>query len=178
MISTITDAERLIASLLNQRGVTIESIESRVKPGNSRLFTNKGEVYHVKFTKVPFRPDADKQGAARELHLKLQFAMKTFEYRSADVLQPEERGTMVGIDEDLLLALCQLASGGKQAYVTTVLEREVVLWISADEFYNFVMRYDTFMKFPRSGVPVCYAPTGYFLTWSGPKAAVPTFEGI
>ena len=178
MISTIGEAEKLIASLLFQRGVEIERTEHRVKPGNTRLYTNRDEIYHVKFTKVPFRPDPDKQGPARELHLKLQFAITTFEYRALGALRPEELGTMVGIDEDLVLDLCDLASKGRQAYVATVLEREAVLWMPASDFYNFVMRYDTFIKFPRSGVPVCYAPTGYFLTWSEPTKAVPAVQGV
>jgi len=173
MISTIGEAEQLIGALLRDRGVAVERTQQRVKPGNTRMFTDKGEIYHVKFTKVPFRPDSDKQGAARELHLKLQFAIATFEYRAFDTLLPDERGTMVGIDEDLLLELCELAAQGRQAYVATVLQREIVLWMPASDFYNFVMRYDTFMKFPRSGVPVCYAPTGYFLTWREPRKSVP-----
>ncbi len=178
MIATLGEAERLITSLLCQRGVDIERIESKVKPGNTRLFTNKDEIYHVKFTRVPFRPDSDKQGPARELHLKLQYAITTFEYRALGVLLPEERGTMVGIDEDLVLELCDLTSKGRETYVVTVLEREVALWMPATDFYNFVMRHDTFMKFPRSGVPVCYAPTGYFLTWHEPKKALPALQGV
>ena len=178
MISTIVEAEKLIAKLLLQRGVEIEQTQQRIKPGNTRLFTNKDEIYHVKFTKVPFRPDSDKQGPARELHLKLKFAITTFEYRAIGTLRSDECGTMVGIDEDLVLDLCDLASKGKQAYVATVLEREAVLWMPAYEFYNFVMRYDTFMKFPRSGVPVCYAPTGYFLAWCEPTKAVPSVQGV
>ena len=173
MITNIEEAERLITSLIQRTGSNVIRKESRVKPGNSRLFTDKHEVYHVKFTKVPFRPDSEKQGAARELHLKLQHAINTFEYRSKHLLLPDELGTMVGLDEDLILDLCEQQSKGYEAFVVTVLAREIVLWVPATEFYNFVMRHDTFMKFPKSGVPVCYVPTGYFLLWADPIIAVP-----
>ena len=173
MITSITEAERIVVSLIHRSESKIEKKESRVKPGNSRLFTNSNEVYHVKFTKVPFRPDTDKKGAARELHLKLQFAINTFQNRSSHLLLVSELGTMVGIDEDLILNLCELESKGKDAFIVTVLERELVLWLPVNEFYNFVMRYDTFMKFPKSGVPVCYVPTGYFLSWADPIKSYP-----
>lgn len=173
MITNIIEAELLVESLIHRSESRVVNKESRVKPGNSRLFTNRNEVYHVKFTKVPFRPDSDKQGAARELHLKLQFSINTFQNRSSHLLLPTELGTMVGIDEDLILNLCELEATGKDAFIVTVLEREIVLWLPVHEFYNFVMRYDTFMKFPKSGVPVCYVPTGYFLSWAQPIKAFP-----
>lgn len=173
MITNILEAELLVESLINRSESRVEKKESRVKPGNSRLYTNSNEVYHVKFTKVPFRPDSDKQGGARELHLKLQFSINTFQNRNSHLLLASELGTMVGIDEDLILDLCEFESKGKDAFIVTVLEREIVLWLPVNEFYNFVMRYDTFMKFPKSGVPVCYVPTGYFLSWADPIKAYP-----
>lgn len=176
MITNIIDAERLVTSLIVRSESNIIKKDSRIKPGNSRIYTDKNEVYHVKFTKIPFRPDSDKQGGARELHLKLQFAISTFQTRSSHLLLSSELGTMVGIDEDLVLDLCNLESNGKEAFIITVLERELVLWLPVNEFYNFVMRYDTFIKFPKSGVPVCYVPTGYFLSWADPIKAYPTIN--
>jgi hypothetical protein len=173
MISSLQDAEAMFQKLLRDRDIAITKKESRVKPGNTRIYTQGSELYHLKFTKKPFRPDPDKQGAARELHLKLHFAIDTFQLRSFNSLEATEVGTMVGLDEDLVLTLMKEEQRGLTCYVVTVLEREVALWIPVSDFYSFVMRYDTFIKFPRSGVPVCYVPTGFFLTWSDPKSAVP-----
>lgn len=167
------EALRLFQAGLVRRGMDVKRVEKRVKPGNSRLFTQSHEVYHVKFTRKPFRPDAEKTGPARELHLKLHFAMRNFEYRSDALLQPSEKGTLVGIDEDLVLHLLELSEQGHSTYVVTVLGRGLTLWLDGLEFYEFVMRYDTFMKYPSSGVPVCYVPTGYFIPWAEPSEQPP-----
>lgn len=174
MISSLSQAEVMFEKLLRDRNIIISKKESKIKPGNSCFYTDGSELYHLKFTKVPFKPDADKTGPARELHLKLHFAINTFEARCSNVIESSEIGTMVGIDEDLILNLISYEKRGFSTYVVTILEREAALWITGSEFYNFVMRYDTFIKFPRSGVPVCYVPTGYFLSWSDPKVAFPS----
>jgi hypothetical protein len=174
MITNLRQAEQLFERFLRDRQIIVERKDGRIKPGNTRFITNGGEVYHVKFTKRPFRPDPDKQGPARELHLKLHFAISTFQTRSLRAIHESEIGTMVGIDEDLVLQLIDFEREGFSTYIVTILEREVALWLSGADFYNFVMRYDTFIKFPRSGVPVCYVPTGYFLTWSNPLAGFPS----
>jgi len=172
-IMNLGEAERKFLESLTERNVKIAKVESRVKPGNTRIFTENNDIYHLKFTRSPFRPDADKQGPARELHLKLQFAMNTFEYVSGDLLNPDERGTMVGIDEDLLLALIDFSDRGHKTFVVTTLARAQTLWLPGVDFYNFVMRHDTFIKFPRSGVPVCYVPTGYFFPWAEVQLGFP-----
>lgn len=173
-ILSLDDAVRVFRESLLQRGVSVARVEARVKPGNSRLFTPNFDVYHLKFTNKPFTPDKDKKGPARELHLKLQHAIQTFEYRSSALLDNDEQGTMVGIDEDLILYLLELSQQGQRTYVVTLLRRGIILWVEALDFYNFVMRHDTFIKYPNSGVPVCYVPTGYMLLWAEPKIAPPT----
>jgi len=173
-VRNLDEATRYFRDSLAKRNIKVQRVEQRVKPGNSRLFTESREVYHLKFTRRPFRPDADKRGAARELHLKLHFAMRNFGYRSGALLTDEEIGTMVGIDEDLLLHLLALSHDAYKVYVVTILGRGLILWLEANDFYKFVMRHDTFIKFPRSGVPVCYAPTGYFIAWAEPKEYPPS----
>ena len=177
MISSLVEGERLFDNLLRDRKIEVEKKESRIKPGNSIYLCKAGEVFHIKYTKTPFKPDPDKSGPARELHLKLHYSINTFQYRSMGILNADEKGTMIGIDEDLLLNLMNAEQLGKRAYIVTILERDIVLWIPAREFYNFVMRHDTFIKFPRSGVPVCYVPTGYFLSWSKPIYDIPSLCG-
>jgi hypothetical protein len=172
-ILSLSDAISIFEHSLVLRDIEITKKENYVKPGNARLFSTKNEIFHVKFTRTPFRPDAEKAGPARELHLKLQFAMSQFEYQSSHLLLPDEKGTMVGIDEDLILALLDYSLKGYFPYIVTALARGVFLWLPAIEFYEFVMRYDTFIKFPRSGTPVCYVPTGHFQLWQEPKVSYP-----
>lgn len=176
-INGLADAERAFQASLAERKILVKRLESRVKPGNSRIFTDSYEAFHLKFTRKPFTPDSDKQGAARELHLKLHFAMSTFEFRSSSLLLDSERNTMVGIDEDLIFRLLSLSEEGYRTYVVTMLQRGLILWLDAIEFYEFCTRYDTYMKYPRQTDPVLYVPTGYFLTWAETKAAPPVVKG-
>ncbi len=172
-ITSLSDAVSVFEQSLRSRNINISRKEIYIKPGNARLFSSNNEIFHIKFTRSPFTPDADKTGPARELHLKLHFAMNQFDFRSSHLLLPEEIGTMVGIDEDLVLALVDYSIEGSQTYIVTALARGIFLWIPGYEFYEFVMRYDTFIKFPRSGVPVCYVPTGYFRLWQEPIVNYP-----
>ncbi len=176
-IHNLDEATRLFCNELAKRGVTLDHLEKNIKPGNTRIFTRSYEVYHLKFTRTPFRPDSEKQGAARDLHLKLHYAIHSFEYFFASHLSENDKGTMIGIDEDLMLDLLHFSGQGYRTYVITILEQGLILWMQASNFYEFVMRYDTFMKFPRSGVPVCYVPTGYFIAWNVPIERFPMLKG-
>lgn len=173
MINNLKEAEILFESLLFKRDISYSKKESTVKFGNSRYYSDRDEIYHLKFTKKPFMPDPDKYGPARELHLKLHYAIGAFQYRSLNKLNKSETGTMVGIDEDLLLFLMNKQKLGYNSYIITILAKGIALWISGADFYSFTMRYDTFIKFPKSGTPVCYVPTGYFLRWDNPFSALP-----
>jgi len=173
-ILSLSEAVSVFEQSLRLRNIDIVKKEDYVKPGNARLFSNNNEIFHIKFTRTPFRPDAAKAGPARELHLKLHFAMQQFEYNAGHLLKPEEKGTMVGIDDDLVLALIDYSQKGFSTYIVTALARGIFLWLPGVEFYEFVMRYDTFIKFPRSGVPVCYVPTGHFQLWQEPKVGFPS----
>jgi hypothetical protein len=171
-ISNLQEAINEFQHSLIERGLEIDRIVP-VRVGNSQVWTKTNEIFHVKFTKKPFTPDPNKTGPARELHLKLQFAMSSFSYRSNNQLLNNEQRTMVGIDEDLLLGLIENHKKGYKAFIVTILARGLLVWLQADDFYEFVMRYDTFIKFPRSGTPVCYVPTGYFFSWTQPKIFFP-----
>ena len=161
MISNIKEAAVLLRKKLSQRGIEVKSIEDLSplgKYGNARLYTQNGDVYHLKYTKSAYKPkDSDRVSeAAKELDEKLKFAIKTF---------GKEWDTLNGIDEDLLLHLVELARNGVACFFVTILSDETVLWCRADEFYLFVMRYDTFFKFPKTNVPVCEVPMGWLLGW-------------
>ncbi len=172
-MNNITEAEALLKKKIIERGgeIDVPKCRSRVKPGNSVVYTKSGEVYHLKFTNSPWRPDDKKEGGARELDSKYKFAIKTFSYRCN--LREQEQGTLVGIDEDLVLSLLSAVAEGYSGYIVTGLQRDILLWIAAMDFYNFVLRHDTFMKFPKSGCPVLFVPTGYFLQWGDPVVGLP-----
>lgn len=169
MVTNVTEAVALFTRQLKDRGIKIRDVEnlSRMgKYGNARLISETGEIFHLKFTKSGYIPkDSDRvSSAAKELDEKLKFAIRTFG-RGIDSLN--------GIDEDLLLHLVDQMEKGFSCYFVTVLTDDTTLWCRADSFYDFVMRYDTFFKFPKTNVPVCEVPMGWLLPWEEPLIAPP-----
>ena len=168
-VNNLQSAIVLLREKIEERGLSISKVEnlsSQGKYGNARIYTTTGEIYHLKFTKTGYKPKDSSQvsEAAKELDEKLKFAIRQF--GNGDE-------TINGIDIDLLLILLDEASNGKACYFTTIIGDGTTLWCSAEEFYNFVMRYDTFFKFPRSNVPVCEVPMGWLLKWDSPIVAYP-----
>ncbi len=170
MITNLTGAIQLFTQKLSSRGSEIQSIEdlSRIgKYGNARITTKSNEVYHIKYTKKGYTPKKSDQvsSGAKELDAKLKFAIKTF---GCGV------NTLNGIDEDLILYLIDLMSKGFVCYFVTILSDGTTLWSRADSFYDFVMRYDTFFKFPKTNVPVCEVPLGWLKPWGEPVIDYPS----
>lgn len=168
-VSGLRDAIQLLTRQLQERGLEVSSVENLArsgKPGNARLHTERGEIYHLKFTRSGYKPKdtAKVSKAARELDEKLKFAISAF---------GRGRDTLNGIDEDLLLHLLDLGAKGSECYFITILADGTTLWCAAEDMYEFVMRYDTFFKFPRSKVPVCEVPMGWLLEWDSPITAPP-----
>ncbi len=169
MISNAKEASILLTQRLVKRGLEVREVEDlsrHGKYGNVRLYAATGEVFHLKFTKSGYKPkDSNKvSSSAKELDEKLKFTIKVFG-QGADTLN--------GIDEDLLLYLVELMGKGVPCYYVTILSDETTLWCRADSFYQFVMRYDTFFKFPKTNVPVCEVPMGWLLPWEEPLIAPP-----
>jgi hypothetical protein len=127
-----------------------------------QIITDSGELYHLKFTKQPYRPkDSDRVSAgARELDEKLKHAIRIF--GGGD-------DTLVGVNDEVILGLLEASISMASVYFVTVIGDGRVLWRSAVEFYNFVMRYDTFFKFARQNVPQAMVPTGWLKKWDLPK---------
>jgi len=171
-ISNLREAISLLRNRLEERGFTIQKVEDLSqsgKFGNARLFTTTNEIYHLKYTKTGYLPKDSVRVSegAKELDQKLKFTIRTF--GNGDL-------TINGIDEDLLIYMIEKTSlDQKECFFTTVLQNGTVLWCRAMDFYNFVMRYDTFFKFPKSNVPVCEVPMGWLLKWENPLIAYPTF---
>jgi hypothetical protein len=169
MTSNVKEAIILVTQKLRKRSIEIQEVQDLSKLGkygNARLISKTGEVYHLKFTKSGYKPkDSDRVStAAKELDEKLKFAIRTFG-RGNDTLN--------GIDEDLLLHLVDLMGKGFLCYFVTILSDDTTLWCRADNFYEFVMRYDTFFKFPKTNVPVCEVPMGWLLPWDDPIIEFP-----
>lgn len=126
---------------------------------HDRVETTTGELYHLKFTKTPYRPKAsDKVSAgAKELDAKLKQAIRDF---------GQGDDTLVGLNDNVVLDLLEEARKGKVVDFVTVLGDGRILWSHIEDFYNFVMRYDTFIKFAVNSPPQAMVPTGWLLPWN------------
>ena len=111
------------------------------------------------------KPASELSKAARELDEKLRFALRNFG-RGDDSLN--------GLNEDIVLDLLQFTEKGIDVFYVTVMSDGSVYVSSIIDFYNFVMRYDTFFKFPRSNVPVCEVPTSWMRRWTKVVEAPPS----
>jgi len=172
MVMNINEAIQTLTQKLIDRGTTVISVEDLSKNGkygNARLTTDSHEIYHVKYTKSGYKPkDSDRvSSGAKELDAKLKFAIKSF---------GNGEDTLNGIDEDLILYLLSMMNNGFVCFFVTVLSDGTTLWCRADSFYEFVMRYDTFFKFPKTNVPVCEVPMGWLKPWGEPIVGYPSKE--
>ena len=131
-----------------------------------RVETSSRELYHLKFTKSPYqpKPSVKVSAGAKELDEKLKYAIRIF---------GNEDSTLVGLNDNIVLELLELTRQGRLVYFVTITGTGKILWRDIDDFYNFVMRYDTFFKFARSNVPQAMVPTGWLFCWEAVKSQVP-----
>ena len=124
-----------------------------------RIETVTEELYHLKFTKNPYRPKPTHKVSefAKELDEKLKHAIRVF---------GQDEDTLIGINENLILEMLEISRQGKSVYFLTVVGDGRILWRGIEDFYNFVMRYDTFFKFARDNVPQAMVPTGWLIPWA------------
>jgi len=163
-VDNLNDAILVLKQKLELRELEVthmENLSSQGKYGNARIYTSTDEIFHLKYTKKGYIPKDSTQvsAAAKELDEKLKFAINLFGFGDKSIN---------GIDIDLLLFLLEEIDNGKACYFITILSNGTTLWCAVDDFYNFVMRYDTFFKFPRSNVPVCEVPMGWLRKWEEP----------
>lgn len=147
----------------------MESAEVRRVPTGDGFFhpqiiTKSGELYHLKFTKKPYRPKETTRvsAGARELDEKLKHAIMAF--GNGDE-------TLVGVNDSVILNLLGNLHSYSGSYFVTVVGDGRILWRRVQEFYDFVMRHDTFIKFARQNVPQAMVPTGWLTKWQQPLAA-------
>lgn len=170
-VANSTDALRRFLRALRERN--IEHHDPYQTPTGDpgffhyRIETTTEELYHLKFTKVPYRPKPTEKVSlfARELDEKLKYAIRVF---------GQGEDTLVGINENLILELLEISRQGKSVYFLTVIGDGRILWRGIEDFYNFVMRHDTFFKFARANVPQAMVPTGWLIPWVEAVSKPPT----
>ena len=129
-----------------------------------QIVTKTSELYHLKYTRKPYRPKetARVSAGARELDEKLKHSIRVF--GSGDE-------TLVGVNDSVILNLLDNLQSYSGSYFVTVVGDGRILWRRVQEFYDFVMRHDTFIKFARQNVPQAMVPTGWLTKWQKPLAA-------
>ena len=156
IITSMAEATAALRNLLLEMRmeiIKIEELASRKKFGNTRIYTESGDIYHLKFSKKLFTPRENVKGGAADLDKKLKFVISEF---------GQGDDSLNGIDEDLLLELVDFGKKGNVSYFVTVMTDGRVLWKTGLETYDFILRYDTIMHFPRAfSSPVCFVPTGW-----------------
>lgn len=170
IITNASEALNHFKESLLARGMVIAEVR-KTPTGDGffhpQIITTTGELYHLKFTKRPYKPkDSDRVSAgARELDEKLKHSIRIF--GAGD-------DTLVGVNDEVILRLIEASIDMASVYFVTVIGDGRVLWRSAVDFYNFVMRYDTFFKFARQNVPQAMVPTGWLYKWDIPISSVGT----
>lgn len=165
--------ERFIAAL-RERNIGHSSPERTPTgdPGffHDRIRTSSGELYHLKFTKQPYLPKPSHKVSefAKELDEKLKHAIRTF---------GQGEDTLIGINDNIILDLVALSRQGENPYFVTVLGDGRIMWRGIEDFYNFVMRHDTFFKFARQNRPQAMVPTGWLIPWGEMKVYPPVVVG-
>lgn len=175
-ISNLSEAVELVKRELLARKANLTKSETVIADyangfpiKHGRLWVEQGgqkELYQIKFAKSGYRlkPTDRLSAGAKELDIKLRFALKSFG-------KGEE--TLNGLNEDVILELVKFTESGTLAFFVTVMGDGAIYVSPILDFYSFVMRYDTFFKFPRSHVPVCEVPTGWMARWAQLKSSPP-----
>ena len=130
-----------------------------------QIITETKELYHLKFTKEPYRPKetARVSAGARELDEKLKHAIYHF---------GNGEDTLIGVNDSVILNILESQCQFSGSYFVTVVGDGRILWRRAQEFYDFVLRHDTFIKFARQNAPQAMVPTGWLTKWQKPLSAV------
>jgi hypothetical protein len=172
------EAVKYFCHLLQERGMPVESIEKRVaNAGFGRVLkqdvirTSTGEIFYVicrpRGRWYP-KPSEKVSKLARSLDERLKFMILTFG-KSDDSIS--------GLNEDSLLWLLGLASEGLRAYLITIFPKTgEMLWCSAQEAYDIVMRYGVLPQYSLKGLEgqtMCSVPTGWMKEWISINAAPP-----
>ena len=108
----------------------------------------------MKYIKQAYVPKDTKnvsQGAL-DLDKKLKLAITSF-----------GRGdqTIVGLNEHVIISLLENLNDFSSVHIIIVMGDGRIITKNASCFYEFVMRYDTFIKFARQNDPLAMVPTGW-----------------
>lgn len=172
------DAVMFFCQLLEKRGMPIETKEKReANAGFGRILrqdvirTRTGEMFYIicrpRGRWYP-KPTEEVSKFARPLDERLKFMITTF---------GKEDASISGLNEDSLLWLLGLAGEGLRAYLITLFPSTgEILWCSAQDAYDMVMRYGVLPQLSRKGLEgqtMCSVPTGWMKPWTEVKMAPP-----
>jgi len=134
--------------------------------------TKTGEIFYIICRpRGRWYPKSTKKVSdfARPLDERLKFMIATF---------GREDRSISGLNEDSLLWLLELSGQGLRSYLVTIFPATgEILWCSAQEAYDIVMRYGVLPQMSRKGLDgqtMCSVPTGWMKQWLDLKTAGPS----
>ena len=156
-IANTNEALTYFITSLEKRRFIIDKI-NKVPTGDgyfhNQLVMDSGELYHMKYIKQAYIPKETKnvsQGAL-DLDRKLKLAITSF---------GKGDPTIVGLNEHVIISLLENTNDYSSTQVIIIMGDGRILSKHAIDFYDFVMRYDTFIKFARQNDPLAMIPTGW-----------------
>jgi len=171
------EGEQWFIHSLTEKGYEITQIKDvRILSGRGRVITqklvevNSGEAFQVAFwTKLCRLIDTDdlRMDFAKERDKKLKIVLRTFGFGDEDVL---------GLQMSAVLNLIELETKGTFAHLVFLIKDGRCLWCRAREFYEFVLRYDSFLEqAPTYGGEFCIVPVKWLKDWNNlPNKTYPT----
>jgi len=181
MFDNCSEAVRFFCQVLDQRGMPIAEMQKKsVNAGFGRMLkqdvirTTTGEMFYIICRpRGRWYPKSTEKVSefARPLDERLKFMIATF---------GREDGSISGLNEDSLLWLLERAGQGLRSYLVTIFPKSgEILWCSAQEAYDIVMRYGALPQMSRKGLEgqtMCSVPTGWMKPWMDLKVAAPSIS--
>lgn len=166
-------AERWFLRSLEERDYTIKEIRDvKIQSGRGRVITQKlaitttGDAFEIAFWSQLYQlipTEQLREDFAKVRDVKLKSVLRVFGCGNIDVL---------GLQMSAVLDLLELERDGIFVHLVFLIKDGRVFWCRVRSFYDFVMRYDSFLiHAPTYGGEFCLVPIEWLLKWDNPVIA-------
>ncbi len=166
-------AEQWFLKSLENRNYNVKEIRDiKIHSGRGRVITQKlaitttGDAFEIAFWSKLYQliPTEElREDFAKVRDVKLKSVLNKFGCGNIDVL---------GLQMAAVLDLMELEKDGLFVHLVFLIKDGRVFWCRVRSFYNFVMRYDSFLiHAPTYGGEFCLVPIEWLLKWDDPIIA-------